>query len=260
MSEDEIPKVKIMDRPKCWDDIRKPLTANVTESEPLVVDLHTSFRSGYCYLASEMYAKLEEDYNVKVNVKFIRPVLMRDPSMFYKSTDYRYLYDPMDMGRQAQFLELPWRGYMVPDICKTAGNIVTPAPNEEQGLFFKVYSISALIQTEHPDCTMAWSRVMFRNMYGGIDDWQDRIPDILTKLGLDANAVIKKAADNEEHYFKIIEQNEADNHTSGHGGVPNGVHRGEPFWGHDRFDTLVWRLKQNGMTKRYPKMIEDWTL
>ena len=181
---------------------------------------------------------------------------------------------------------------MVPDICKTAGNIVTPAPKEEQGLFFKVYSISVLIRTEHPDCTMAWSRVMFRNMYGGINNWQDRIPDILTKLGLDANAVIKKAADNEEHYFKIIEQNEADNHTSGHGGVPNAVHRGkperslpiplmpnlayahlaylllsslfsfldEPFWGHDCFDTLVWRLKQNGMTKRYPKMIEDWTL
>ena len=89
MSEDEIPKVKIINPPKCWDDVCKPLTANVTESEPLVFDLHASFCSGHYYLASEMYAKLEEDYNVK----FIRPLLMRDPSMFYKSTDYRYLYD-----------------------------------------------------------------------------------------------------------------------------------------------------------------------
>lgn len=253
-------KVNIMPRPEAWDHICTPLTNNVTEDRPLEVDLNTSFRSGYCYLAMERYAELERDYNVKINVKFIRPVLMRDPGIFYKSTDYRYLYDPMDMGRQAQFLGLPWRGFMNPDICKTGGNIVTPGPREDQDLFYCVYCISALLQTKHPECAMMWARVMFRNMYGGIDNWQDRIPDLLTKLGLDAEAVQKEAKENEDHYLSIIEKTEALNHSSGHGGVPNGVFRGEPFWGQDRFDTLVWRLKQNGLTKRFGNMVQDWTL
>ncbi|MGI9523472.1 MAG: hypothetical protein ACR2PG_17720 [Hyphomicrobiaceae bacterium] len=47
-------------------------------------------------------------------------------------------------------------------------------------------------------------------------------------------------------------QNERDAHASGDGGVPYDIFRGEPFWGHDRFETLVWRPKQNGLSKRWP--------
>ena len=254
MSETKL--VKIMPRPAAWDEVRKPLTANVNEQNPLEVDLMTSFRSGYCYLAMDRYAALQRDYYVKVNVRFIRPVLMRDPEMFLKSTDYRYLYDPMDMGRQAQFLGLPWRGYMVPDICKTVGNAATPAPNEEQGLFYRVYAISGLIQSEHPDKAMGWAQRMFHNMYGGVDNWQDLIPEVLSELGIPADPTEKKALDQKERYFSIIEQNEADNHASGHGGVPNGIFRCEPFWGHDRIDALIWRLKQNGLTRRWSKPLD----
>lgn len=253
---DEIKKVKIMARPKAWDDIRKPLTANVDEQNPLQVDLMTSFRSGYCYLAMERYAELQREYNVKINVRFVRPILMRDPSFFYKASDYRYLYDPMDMGRQAQFMGLPWRGAAGnPDICKTAGNIVTPAPKEQQGLFYRVYSISALIQTEHPDKIMGWAQIMFRNIYT-VDNWDKLIPSVLTELGLEVEVIEKKAKDNEDKYMAVIEENEEYNHSSGHGGVPNAIFRGEPFWGHDRIDTLIWRLKQNGLTKRWPEVVK----
>ncbi len=250
---EEIKKVNIMPRPAAWDEVRKPLTDNVNEQNPLQVDLMTSFRSGYCYIGMERYAALQRDYNVKGNVRFVRPILMRDPGFFYKQSDYRYLYDPMDMGRQAQFYEIPWRGYMLPDICNTAGNIVTPAPKEEQGLFYRVYSICGLLQLEHPDKIMGWAQRMFRIMYGGVDNWQDLIPAVLVDLGLEAGPIEKKAKQNEDKYMAVIEENEKYNHSSGHGGVPNAIFRGEPFWGHDRIDTLIWRLKQNGLTKRWPE-------
>lgn len=253
---EKIQMVKIMPRPKAWDEVRKPLTDNVNEQAPLEIDVMTSFRSGYCYLGMERYAALQRDYHVKVNMRFCRPILMRDPAMFLKSTDYRYLYDPMDMGRQAQFLELPWHGYMVPDICKTAGNIVTPAPDEEQGLFYLVYCISALIQVEHPDKMMGWAQRMFRLMYGGMVNWQNLIPAVLGELGIEAAATQKKAEEDRAKHMAIIEKNEEDNHSSGHGGVPNAIFRGEPFWGHDRIDTLIWRLKQNGLTKRWPEKFD----
>jgi 2-hydroxychromene-2-carboxylate isomerase len=253
---DQIKKVNIMPRPEAWDHVRQPLTDDVDEQHPLEAELFTSFRSGYCYLGMERYAALQRDYNVNIHVRFVRPILMRDPEFFYKASDYRYLYDPMDMGRQANCLGLPWRGAAGhPDICKTAGNIVTPAPKEEQGLFYRVYSISALIQTEHPDKIMSWAQIMFRNLYV-VDDWDKLIPSVLTELGLEVSAVEKKAKENEDKYMAIIEQNEKDGHATGHGGVPNAAFRGEPFWGHDRIDTFIWRLKQNGLTKRWAEVVK----
>jgi 2-hydroxychromene-2-carboxylate isomerase len=93
---------------------------------------------------------------------------------------------------------------------------------------------------------------MFRKIYDGTASttWPDDIPKVLTSLGLDAKAIQKKAKDNEAKYLAVVEKNQEWCHASGHGGVPNAVFRGEPFWGQDRIDTLVWRLKKNGLTER----------
>ena len=37
---------------------------------------------------------------------------------------------------------------------------------------------------------------------------------------------------------------------TGHGGVPLMVFQGEPFFGGDRFDQFVYRLRQSGLTRR----------
>ena len=37
---------------------------------------------------------------------------------------------------------------------------------------------------------------------------------------------------------------------TGHGGVPLMVCQDEPFFGGDRFDAFVFRLQENGMTRR----------
>jgi hypothetical protein len=38
--------------------------------------------------------------------------------------------------------------------------------------------------------------------------------------------------------------------TCEHTGVPLFVFKGEPFFGQDRMDMLIWRLKQHGLTER----------
>ncbi len=38
--------------------------------------------------------------------------------------------------------------------------------------------------------------------------------------------------------------------AAGHWGVPLSVLDGEPFYGQDRFDLLVWRLEQKWLRKR----------
>jgi 2-hydroxychromene-2-carboxylate isomerase len=56
-----------------------------------------------------------------------------------------------------------------------------------------------------------------------------------------------------ESYERVIEKNQLDHRAAGHWGVPTFVFDGEPFFGQDRIDLLVWRLKQRGLTAR-PKI------
>jgi 2-hydroxychromene-2-carboxylate isomerase len=93
---------------------------------------------------------------------------------------------------------------------------------------------------------------MFRKIYDGTASmtWPDDIPKVLDELGLDGKAIEKEAKANEAKYLAVVEKNQEWCHASGHGGVPNAVFRGEPFWGQDRIDQLVWRMKQNGLTER----------
>ena len=47
-----------------------------------------------------------------------------------------------------------------------------------------------------------------------------------------------------------IAQSEADQRLGGHYGVPLMVYGGEPFFGQDRYDQMVWRMEQQGMQRR----------
>jgi 2-hydroxychromene-2-carboxylate isomerase len=48
----------------------------------------------------------------------------------------------------------------------------------------------------------------------------------------------------------VIEQNQQDHEASGHWGVPTCSYQGEPFFGQDRLDVLLWRLKKEGLEAR----------
>ena len=248
--------VNIMARPKAWDDIHNPLTAAVTAANPLEFDLCTSFRSPYAYLGMDRYAALEQDYNVKVNVRYVFPIAIRDPNFFAKAPDYRYLYDPHDMEREARFHGIPYyvntrdrSKWTDPVVTK---NVIEVAPRKEQTYIYRLYAISTLIQTQHPEKNLAWAQRMHRKIYDGTSSttWPDEIPQVLEELGLDAKKIEKEVKKNEDKYIDIVTQNQEWCHASGNGGVPNAVFRGEPFWGQDRINELVWRMKQNGLSER----------
>ena len=63
---------------------------------------------------------------------------------------------------------------------------------------------------------------------------------------------MKDVADNPDKYDKLINTNMdlQKQNDAGHTGVPCFVFKNEPFFGQDRMDMLVWRLKQYGLTER----------
>jgi len=48
----------------------------------------------------------------------------------------------------------------------------------------------------------------------------------------------------------VIAGNQADHEQAGHWGVPTCAYQGEPFFGQDRLDVLLWRLKKDGLQAR----------
>jgi len=53
-----------------------------------------------------------------------------------------------------------------------------------------------------------------------------------------------------DHYEAIIAANEAAQNAAGHWGVPLMVFEGEPFFGQDRLNHLMWRMEQKGLQSR----------
>ena len=51
-------------------------------------------------------------------------------------------------------------------------------------------------------------------------------------------------------YDGVIAGNQAALEAAGHWGVPTMVFEGEPFFGQDRIELLLWRLRQYGVERR----------
>jgi 2-hydroxychromene-2-carboxylate isomerase len=234
--------------PKAWKDIDKPLTAVVTADNPLVVDHFTSFRSPFAYLAFGPLAEVQNTYNVRINVRVVYPIAIKNQQFFQDAPTYRYLHDALDMERLGKFKGIPFR-FPVPDFVTT--DFETLVVSDVMPETYVLIHAAAAAQ-EQGKAFPYVQRMMRRCWDGQTDNWQDHIEEELTNSGLDGPGIIEDVKANPDKYQAIIEQNETDNHASGHSGVPNSVFRGEPFWGQDRTDMLVWRMKQNGLTRKWP--------
>ena len=53
-----------------------------------------------------------------------------------------------------------------------------------------------------------------------------------------------------EKFDAALEVNQDAHQAAGHWGVPLMVFEGEPFYGQDRLDLLLWRMQQKGLEKR----------
>ncbi len=71
-----------------------------------------------------------------------------------------------------------------------------------------------------------------------------RIPGFFKKVN-----PLEVAAD-PQGFDADIERNEAGQKAAGHWGVPLMVFRGEPFFGQDRIDVLLWRMQKAGLARR----------
>ena len=100
---------------------------------------------------------------------------------------------------------------------------------------------------------MAFAREVSRTIWGGgVAHWHegDHLAKAAEAAGLDlADMDATLEAGTEAHDDRIA-ANAAALADAGHWGVPTLVFDGEPFFGQDRLDMAVWRMKQKGLEAR----------
>jgi 2-hydroxychromene-2-carboxylate isomerase len=87
---------------------------------------------------------------------------------------------------------------------------------------------------------------------GEVNGWHegDHLAKAADRAGLDLAALDAAIEGDPEAYEARIEANQAAHTAAGHWGVPTCVFEGEPFFGQDRLDHLLWRMEQHGLAPR----------
>ena len=214
----------------------------------LNVDVFWSFRSPYSYLATPQLVALEKQYDLKVNVRPVLPIAVRIDGFFKRVNPLWPPYLARDIYRLGQMQGTPIRwprpDPIVMDIA--TGEVPADQPyihritrmgmaaaEAGRGLEY-IAEVGALI----------WS--------GSTDNWHegDHLAEAAARAGLDGAALERQAVEEAARLDAAIAANQTALESAGHWGVPTMVFEGEPFFGQDRIDVLLWRMKQQGLQSR----------
>lgn len=217
----------------------------------LSVDLYWSMRSPYCYLALDRVLGIERDYDVTVNLRPVYPIAVRDPDFFRVRASKHYRpYNLLDTARLAERHGIKYRR-PVPD--PIVQNLATGEIAEDQPHIRRVTRLAQLAARQGKG--LAYLDQVARLIWDGdTDNWNDgeHLAAALRRAGLDASEALARVETDADDLDAEIHSNEAAQDAAGHGGVPLMVFEGEPFFGQDRIDLLLWRMGQRGLKPRQP--------
>jgi len=212
------------------------------------VDLFWSFRSPYSYLAIPRIKEIVKEYDVTVNVRPVYPIAVRTPKFFkdvnplwidYLMTDIQRVGDmngipiswprpdPVKMNRQTK--EIPLEQPYIHRLT----HLGVAAAETGNGLAF-IDKISELI----------WN--------GKTRGWHegDHLARAAAAAGFDLTTLDSMIADDFDGYAAKVGTNQAALEAAGHWGVPTLAYKNEAFFGQDRVDVCLWRMQQDGLSRR----------
>jgi 2-hydroxychromene-2-carboxylate isomerase len=187
-------------------------------------------------------------FDFDVALRPVYPLAVRTPDFFKKANPKFAAYVVRDSWRIAQMDGIAFR-FPRPD--PIAQNMATLEIAPEQPRIRRITRLAAKAQEDGRSLGFvnAIAPVLWD---GSTDDWHDgdHLARAAAKAGFDLPAMEDAIAQDVARYEAIIAENEAAHAASGHWGVPTFVFEGEPFFGQDRLDVLIWRMKQKGLRER----------
>src|SRR5262245_14466379 len=218
-------------------------------ADRLSIDVFWSFRSPWSYLATSRLLDWSERYDLDVVFRPVYPLAVRTPEFFERVHPLWFSYFMTDVHRVAQFLDLPFR-WPRPDPVVQEFRDGRRATAPEQPYIHRLTRIGAV--AAELGRGMPFADQVSRLIWGGTENWHegDHLADATRRARLDLQELDAIAVRDVERIESAIARNQADHEKAGHWGVPTVAFRGEPFFGQDRLDVLMWRLRQNGLRER----------
>jgi 2-hydroxychromene-2-carboxylate isomerase len=210
----------------------------------LQVDLFFSFRSPWSYYAASQMYDLQQTHTLRVNLIVVNPLYIRYNDFFDRAHDKWRPYFLQDLLRYSEYRGIPI-GMPRPDPI----NVDLPA-DDTGHLVLKVTPLG--IAAASAGRGIEFAREVSALIWdGGVDGWDqgDHLNLAAERAGLELPALKQWVSDNASAWPQTLEANDRTLEEH-HWGVPTMVFEGEPFFGQDKIELLLWRMQQKGLEKR----------
>ncbi|MBC7767613.1 MAG: DsbA family protein [Phycisphaerales bacterium] len=211
-------------------------------------DFYFSFRSPYSYLATPQVEQLIAQYDMRPRMRIVLPIAIRIPGFFKNVNPLWPPYLLRDTFRISQMNDTPYR-WPRPDpivMDHVAKEVAAEQPY--------IHHVSRLgVAAERQGRGFEFVRAAAHAIWSGeVDNWHegDHLAHALAAAGLNAAETADMAHAQAGDLDAEIAANEAAQKSAGHWGVPLFVFEHEPFFGQDRIEHLLWRMKQSGLKAR----------
>ncbi len=213
------------------------------------VDLYWSFRSPYCYLASDRIARIRARFDIDLSARPILPLALREPDYFEGLPAVRNEYLRRDTVRVGAYYGIPFaRPDPDPVVFEPVRRRRVAA---DQPYIYRLsrLGVEAALQGRGFEFAAEVARLLWNGETKGWDQGE-HLAGATAKAGLDLAAMDASVSADPQKYDKILEQNAQALDKAGHWGVPTLVAAGEPFFGQDRLELFEWRLRERGVRER----------
>lgn len=213
----------------------------------LSADVFWSFRSPYSYLATARYRAMTRDYDLIINLRPVYPLAVREPDFFERNHPNWLRYTFLDAFRLSQYLELP---LMPPRPDPIVQDIATRRISPDQPYIYRLVRMGQAASRRGKG--LEFADEVARLVWGGTENWHegDHLEGAAARAGLDLAELDAEALAEPEALDAELAANQAALEAAGHWGVPTLVFDGEPFFGQDRIELAIWRMKQKGLQPR----------
>jgi 2-hydroxychromene-2-carboxylate isomerase len=214
----------------------------------LAFDLYWSFRSPYSYLATPRLRALADEWDVDVRVRPVLPIAVRIDGFFDRQNPLWVPYLLRDVVRVAEFngMKIAWP---MPD--PVVQDMATRSVPKEQPYIHRLTRLGVL--AAEAGRGLPFLDEVSRTLWGGtVQRWHEgsHLAEAANRAGLDLAELDAKAGAEAPRLDATISENQKALEAGGHWGVPTMVFENEPFFGQDRLELLVWRMKKRGLAPR----------
>jgi 2-hydroxychromene-2-carboxylate isomerase len=213
----------------------------------LRADLYWSFRSPYSWLAIDRYRAMTEAYDLEIDLKPVYPLAIRQPDFFERNHRNWLPYTFRDIARLAQFHNIPLAAPRPDPIVQ---DLATRRIAADQPYIHRLVRLGQAAARRGR--SLAFCAETARLIWAGTENWHegDHLAAAAARAGLDLAELETEVAADAEALDAEVAANQAALEAAGHWGVPTLVFEGEPFFGQDRIDVALWRMRAAGLVSR----------